>query len=153
MNCHHKIGDVVRIQRRSLCELQPEDCPYIDERNLIMFMVVVDGNSASAREIFAAAIQENRRGITVGRRSYGKGTVQTQFPPETLAGELRLTTGRFYSPRRRAMAGVVQIFLHKNICAAVMFPNIINRVNRCLMKMANMLPAVKVPPGRPSAGW
>ncbi len=71
-----------------------------------MFVVVVDGNSANASEIFAAAIQENRLAITVGRRSYGKGTVQTQFRPETLDGELRLTTGQFYSPRGWAMAGV-----------------------------------------------
>lgn len=68
-------------------------------------VVLVDENSASASEIFAAAIQENRRGLVVGRKSYGKGTVQTHFPLQTVSGNLRLTTARFYSPKGRKMAG------------------------------------------------
>ena len=67
--------------------------------------VIVDDNSASASEIFAAAIQENRRGVVVGRRSYGKGTVQTHFPTRNVAGLLKLTTAKFYSPNGREMAG------------------------------------------------
>ena len=68
-------------------------------------VVLIDGDSASASEIFAAAIQENRRGVVVGERSYGKGTVQTHFPLQTVSGNLRLTTARFYSPTGRPMAG------------------------------------------------
>ena len=67
-------------------------------------VVLMDGNSASASEIFAAAIQENKRGVIVGMRSYGKGTVQTHFPLERGAGNLRLTTARFFSPTGRPMA-------------------------------------------------
>ena len=72
-------------------------------------VVIVDENSASASEIFAAAIQENGRGLVVGRRSYGKGTVQTHFPLRAVGGNLKITTARFYSPRGRVMAdaGVV----------------------------------------------
>lgn len=66
--------------------------------------VLVDENSASASEIFAAAIQDNGRGLIVGRKSYGKGTVQTHFPLRTVSGNLKITTAKFYSPSGRTMA-------------------------------------------------
>ena len=68
-------------------------------------VVLIDGDSASASEIFAAAIQDNERGIVVGEKSYGKGTVQTHFPLQSINGNLRLTTARFYAPSGRAMSG------------------------------------------------
>jgi len=70
----------------------------------IPMAVIVDDGSASASEIFAAAVQDNRRGVIVGRNSYGKGTVQTHFPVRTVAGDLKLTTAMFYSPNDRQMA-------------------------------------------------
>jgi carboxyl-terminal processing protease len=71
----------------------------------IPLIVLIDGGSASASEIFAAAIQENDRGVIVGRRSYGKGTVQTHFPLRAASASLKLTTAMFYSPVGRQMAG------------------------------------------------
>lgn len=68
-------------------------------------VVLIDGDSASASEILAAAVQDNRRGIVVGQKSYGKGTVQTHFPLQSISGNLRLTTARFYSPNGKAMSG------------------------------------------------
>lgn len=70
----------------------------------VPLVVIVDDNSASASEIFAAAIQENGRGLVVGRTSYGKGTVQTHFPLRSITGNLKITTAMFYSPTGRAMA-------------------------------------------------
>jgi carboxyl-terminal processing protease len=71
----------------------------------VPLVVLVDGDSASASEIFAAAIQENGRGVVVGTKSYGKGSVQTHFPLSAIGGDLRLTTALFYSPSGRKMAG------------------------------------------------
>ena len=71
----------------------------------VPLVVLIDGDSASASEIFAAAMQENRRGVIVGTRSYGKGSVQTHFPLNSIPGDLRITTALFYSPNGRKMAG------------------------------------------------
>ncbi len=71
----------------------------------VPLVVLIDGDSASASEIFAAAMQENRRGVIVGTRSYGKGSVQTHFPLNAIPGDLRITTALFYSPNGRKMAG------------------------------------------------
>jgi carboxyl-terminal processing protease len=68
--------------------------------------VLVDSESASASEIFAAAIQDHHRGRVVGTRTYGKGSVQSILPL-TLAGTgLRLTTAHFFSPKGKRLQGV-----------------------------------------------
>ncbi len=71
----------------------------------VPLVVLVDHESASASEILAAAIQENKRGIIVGTQSYGKGTVQTHIPLSSMRGDLRLTTAMFYSPNGRTISG------------------------------------------------
>ncbi|HXY33670.1 MAG TPA: S41 family peptidase [Planctomycetaceae bacterium] len=67
--------------------------------------VLVDRHSASASEIFAAAIQDSRRGLIVGETTYGKGSVQTHFPLQSVAGDLVLTTAHFLSPKGRPIDG------------------------------------------------
>jgi len=61
-------------------------------------VVLIDGDSASASEIFAAAIRDNRRGTIVGVRSFGKGSVQGIFALQGSQAGIRLTTAKFYSP-------------------------------------------------------
>ena len=65
-------------------------------------IVLIDEYSASASEIFAGAIQDNDRGIVVGRRSFGKGLVQEQIP-FTDGSALRLTVARYYTPSGRSI--------------------------------------------------
>ncbi|MCH5319639.1 MAG: S41 family peptidase [Paramuribaculum sp.] len=65
-------------------------------------IVVIDEGSASATEIFAGAIQDNDRGLIVGRRSFGKGLVQNQIMlPDNSA--LRLTIARYFTPSGRSI--------------------------------------------------
>src|SRR5690606_26426898 len=66
--------------------------------------VLIDGDSASAAEIFAGAIRDHRRGMVVGVRSYGKGSVQGIFPLNSYKAGLRLTTAKFYSPSGQAIS-------------------------------------------------
>jgi carboxyl-terminal processing protease len=64
----------------------------------VPLVVLIDRDSASASEIFAAAIKDNDRGVIVGERSYGKGSVQGIFPLGYGGAGVRLTTALFYSP-------------------------------------------------------
>lgn len=65
--------------------------------------VVIDENSASASEIVAGAIQDNDRGVIVGRRSFGKGLVQEQIPYPLDGSAMRLTIARYYTPVGRSI--------------------------------------------------
>jgi carboxyl-terminal processing protease len=68
----------------------------------IKVYVMIDEFSASASEIFAGAMQDNDRGIVIGRRSFGKGLVQEQIPLAD-GSALRLTVARFYTPSGRCI--------------------------------------------------
>ncbi len=64
----------------------------------VPLVVLIDGDSASASEIFAGAIKDNNRGTIVGSTSFGKGSVQGIFPLGFAGAGIRLTTAKFYSP-------------------------------------------------------
>lgn len=68
----------------------------------IALAVLIDEESASSSEILAGALQDNDRGVIVGRRSFGKGLVQQQIPFDD-GSALRLTTARYYTPTGRSI--------------------------------------------------
>lgn len=68
----------------------------------MQLVVLLDEFSASASEIFAGAIQDNDRGVIIGRRSFGKGLVQRQIDLFDNSA-LRLTTARYYTPSGRCI--------------------------------------------------
>lgn len=80
-------------------------------------VVLIDGDSASASEIFAGAIRDHNRGYVVGQVSYGKGSVQGVFHNDRGQGGLRLTVSKFYSPSGVAISsrGIIpHIFVPEN---------------------------------------
>ncbi len=64
--------------------------------------ILIDESSASSSEILAGAVQDNDRGVIVGRRSFGKGLVQNQLPYSD-GSALRLTIARYYTPTGRSI--------------------------------------------------
>jgi carboxyl-terminal processing protease len=72
----------------------------------VPLVLLIDGDSASASEIFAGAIRDHRRGTLVGQRSYGKGSVQGIFPLTSAGAGIRLTTAKFFSPTGKPISKV-----------------------------------------------
>ena len=63
--------------------------------------VLISGRSASASEILTGALQDHKRAVIIGMRSFGKASVQTIFPLENGTSAIKLTTGKYYTPSGR----------------------------------------------------
>ena len=68
-------------------------------------VVLINSGSASAAEIVAGALQDRGRAVVMGRRSFGKGSVQSVIPLMENGGALRLTTQRYYTPSGKSIQG------------------------------------------------
>ncbi len=95
-------GEIVQTRGRDNRDIQRYNATSGDLTGGKTLVVLINGGSASASEIVSGALQDHKRALIVGTRSFGKGSVQTIIPLGT-NGALRLTTARYYTPSGRSI--------------------------------------------------
>ena len=99
-------GEVVSTRARHPEDSQRMNAHGTDITGGLPLVVLINEGTASASEIVAGALQDHRRSVTMGVRSFGKGSVQTLIPLAGDNGAIRLTTARYYTPSGRSIQGL-----------------------------------------------
>ena len=137
-------GPVVQV-RDAKGQIRVESSPQSQPAWEGPLAVLINRNSASASEIFAAAIQDYGRGLVIGERSFGKGTVQTMINLDRIAksekpqlGEIKLTIAQFF----RINGGTTQL---RGVTPDVTFPTVMETGEHGESSYDNALPWVQIP--------
>jgi len=97
-------GVIVSIKGRDSSQNQVYSAHQQGEGEKIPLIILINQGSASASEIVASAIKENKRGILLGEKTFGKGTVQAIIPINK-EGAMTLTTAKYYTPSEISIEG------------------------------------------------
>lgn len=95
-------GEIVSTRSRNVEDTVRYNAKEGDIINGLPIVVLINDGSASASEIVAGALQDHKRAIILGEKSFGKGSVQTVIPLGKY-GAMRLTTARYYTPSGRSI--------------------------------------------------
>ena len=128
-------GEIVSLKGRGPADSWRYRATSGDDMDGRPVLVLINEGSASASEIVAAALQDQRRGVVAGVTSYGKGSVQTIMPLRN-SGALRLTTALYYRPNGNNLEGDG---VHPDVeldTEGLELPEVIDRARRLLVLQA-----------------
>ena len=109
-------GEIVSTKTRDQSRKQRFFAKKGDITNGAEIIIITNGGSASASEIFAGALGDNKRATVIGTKTYGKGSVQSIIPLGSGDGAIRLTTGKYYTPNDTSIdkVGIMPMYIIDN---------------------------------------